>query len=157
MWKWMPGLALGLGALMTAAPAAAGTYYRYTTESGSLAFTDELKRVPARYRDAVEEIEARDLRDYERTSVSEPGASTVAVESSLSSIEERERPTSAEPPRRASSITLDSGEGVLIEVPASDEEPVTVKHDILRWENGRLHRYTIIRRGGRLVAKIRQD
>ena len=36
-----------------AAPAAAGTLYSWTTEEGTIAFTDDAKRIPARYRDVA--------------------------------------------------------------------------------------------------------
>ena len=45
---------LGALAIGLATPAAAGTVYRWTTEAGTVAYTDDAKRVPARYRDVVE-------------------------------------------------------------------------------------------------------
>jgi hypothetical protein len=57
-----------------AAPAAAGTLYRYTTEDGSLAFTDDLKRVPERYRQTAQTMETGKLTRYARYSPADPAA-----------------------------------------------------------------------------------
>jgi hypothetical protein len=55
-----------------ALPASAAGLYRWETESGGVAFTDDPKRIPARYRDDAVEIAPRDLSDYARfTEVSE--------------------------------------------------------------------------------------
>jgi hypothetical protein len=53
--------------LLAATPAGAGTLYRWVTESGTLAFADDPKRVPERYRDSAETIETEGgLDDYDR-------------------------------------------------------------------------------------------
>jgi hypothetical protein len=46
--------------------AAAGTLYRYTTEDGGIAFTDDPERVPARYRAQAQAVETRGLERYAR-------------------------------------------------------------------------------------------
>lgn len=53
-------------ALAAAAPAGAGTLYRWQTENGTLAFADDPKRIPERYREGAEEIHTEGLDDYER-------------------------------------------------------------------------------------------
>lgn len=55
-------LVIGLGA---GTPAVAGTLYHWRTEDGSYAYTDDLRRVPARYRDQVERRTSRPLSGYE--------------------------------------------------------------------------------------------
>jgi hypothetical protein len=57
--------ALGL-ALALAAPASAGTLYRWTAEDGSVAYTDDLKRVPEAQRARAVATKTGDLADYER-------------------------------------------------------------------------------------------
>ncbi|MFO7181773.1 MAG: DUF4124 domain-containing protein, partial [Pseudomonadota bacterium] len=52
--------------LAVGAPAGAGTLYRWQTESGTLAFADDPKRIPERYRDVAEEIQTDGLDGYER-------------------------------------------------------------------------------------------
>jgi len=51
-----------------AGPAQADTY-RYETEEGVLSFADELKRIPAIYRDRAVKIEFLPLKDYPRLSI----------------------------------------------------------------------------------------
>ena len=51
-----------------AGPAQADTY-RYETEEGVLSFSDELKRIPAIYRDRAVKIEFLPLKDYPRLSI----------------------------------------------------------------------------------------
>jgi len=65
-----------LAAALLAAPAltaqAAGLY-KWETESGAVAFTDDPKRIPARYRDQAVAVETRRLADYARfTEVASP-------------------------------------------------------------------------------------
>ncbi len=52
--------------LLASAPAGAGTLYRWQTESGTLAFADDPKRVPERYRGQAEQIETEGLEGYGR-------------------------------------------------------------------------------------------
>lgn len=54
------------GLLLAAAPAGAGTLYRWVTENGTLAFADDAKRIPERYRAQAEEIQTEGLDGYER-------------------------------------------------------------------------------------------
>lgn len=60
------GLAAAFALAGVALPAAAGSFYRYETENGGIAYTDDAKRIPARYRDAAEQIASRSLDDFER-------------------------------------------------------------------------------------------
>ncbi len=49
------GFILGYTSQACAAGPITGSFYQWTTESGAVSFTDDLKRVPARYKDAVTE------------------------------------------------------------------------------------------------------
>jgi hypothetical protein len=60
------GLAVAFTLAGQALPATAGSFYRYETENGAVAFTDDVKHIPARYRDAAEPIARRSLDDFER-------------------------------------------------------------------------------------------
>jgi len=63
--NWTP-LAVGLIVAALAAPAAAGSFYRYETDDGGIAFTDDPKRVPERYRDDADVIERDGFADFDR-------------------------------------------------------------------------------------------
>lgn len=63
-----PFISLSVGLLVAtlAVPAAAGSFYRYQTDDGGIAFTDDAKRVPERYRDGAEEIRRDGFDDFDR-------------------------------------------------------------------------------------------
>jgi hypothetical protein len=52
--------------LLGAGTAGAGTLYRWKTENGTLAFADDPKRIPERYRERAEAIETEGLDGYGR-------------------------------------------------------------------------------------------
>ncbi len=60
------GLAAAVAITGVALPAAAGSFYRYETETGGIAYTDDAKRIPARYRDAAEHVTTKSLESFER-------------------------------------------------------------------------------------------
>jgi hypothetical protein len=51
-----------------AGPATAGSTYSWRTEGGDIAYTDDIKNVPTRYREQVETRPTESLSDYERFS-----------------------------------------------------------------------------------------
>jgi len=59
-------LIVGLALATLAVPAAAGSFYQYETDDGGIAFTDDAKRVPARYRDDAVLIERDGFDDFDR-------------------------------------------------------------------------------------------
>src|SRR5215469_13743865 len=63
----IPGFVLvaGLG-LSLAGPALAAELYRWTTDDGTVAFTDDVKHIPERYRKVAKKISTGSLRDYTR-------------------------------------------------------------------------------------------
>jgi hypothetical protein len=63
---WMRGGLLALGFAAVAVPAAAGDLYRWTTADGTLAFTDDAKRVPAAYRGEARRQQAGSLETFAR-------------------------------------------------------------------------------------------
>lgn len=69
--KWFITAALALGFVPSHARA---DYWRYETESGSIAFTDDAKNVPAKYRESAKQIAEEPLTTYPRLSVVQPDA-----------------------------------------------------------------------------------
>jgi hypothetical protein len=59
-----------------AGPAMAGNVYSWRTQSGDIAFTDEINNVPKRYRDQVVTQPTQALGEYERFSSQVPEASS---------------------------------------------------------------------------------
>lgn len=56
----------GLVAVSAAPAAEAGTMYRWETENGTLAYADDVKRIPERYRAQAEALAAESLDGYSR-------------------------------------------------------------------------------------------
>lgn len=65
---------LGGALLLAAAPAPAGTLYRWTTEDGTLAFADDARRIPERYREGAEEVQTEGLTGYQRLTPTDAAA-----------------------------------------------------------------------------------
>ena len=66
--------AVGLLVATLAVPAAAGAIYKYETDDGGIAFTDDAKRIPAAYRERAETIEPQKLTEFERFTPMAPSA-----------------------------------------------------------------------------------
>jgi hypothetical protein len=65
---------VGTVAVAAAPPADAGGLYRWETENGTLAFADDVKRIPDRYRAQAEAIAPESLDGYSRFTPTDPGA-----------------------------------------------------------------------------------
>ena len=63
----IPGTVLAAGfALSLAGPVFAADLYRWKTDDGTVAYTDDTKRIPERYRKVAKKISTGTLRDYSR-------------------------------------------------------------------------------------------
>ena len=142
-WIWL------LFAGIAVAPAlASADWYRWESENGTLSYTDDEKRVPARHRDSAERIAVQDLESYARFTRVErhavPSPWQFAPEATAA------EPTSAEAPK----IQVRIGGG-LLEVPDDGSEaPVHVKKEWRYTETGYLKPHTIVERDGRELAVI---
>ena len=59
---------------LVALPGTAGTLYKWVAEDGTVAFSDDIERVPERYRAKVEARETKGLGDFERFSPTDDAA-----------------------------------------------------------------------------------
>ncbi len=121
--------------LLAAAPGAAQAdyYYEYETLEGTLSFTDELRRVPEKYRKAAERFPARPLFDYDRTTIVKEGASTASAATIFSTQDsgiERKIDWSASSRGPATpSVQLDLGYGVRLDV-SDASDPVHIDRKV---------------------------
>ena len=129
--------------------AEATTFYRYQTER-SVAFTDKLENVPERYRDSIEEVEPASIHDYSRATHTERLADPM-----VRSTPEEPR---AAPAPAVSTVTLEVGPGVFVDVPTGEgTEPVTVHKGWTRDDSEQVYPYTIVKQGERVILDLRDD
>jgi hypothetical protein len=146
-------------ALAIAARIAEADYWRYETETGAIAFTDDAKNIPAQYKDSAKRVKAESLFDYDRLSVVEPIRQKPAPAPVY-----RAQPAEPEPraPRAEieDRVSLDVG-GMRFDLEADENEPIRVERRQYTDENGQYYEYggitaptTVIKRGDTPIAII---
>jgi hypothetical protein len=149
-------LAAGLlaGTVLLAPALAAADYYAYTTESGTLAFTDEEKRVPARYRDGAERKPDQDLASYSRLTVVPKGATFAPSPELLATpADDAVAPAPVAAAPAPGGVRIDAGSGVSLEVDGSEAEPLEVSRRVV-WKRGATTPQVVVRRGGETLSII---
>jgi hypothetical protein len=145
--------------LLSAPLAASADYYSYVTDSGTLAYTDDPKYVPARYRDAVERHAYRSFADYPRLTVVPRGATIAPSDEVLAEFtSEPAAETLADTqthPARPTNLTIDAGPQTQIDFDAygDSDEPIFVTRRVV-WERGAARTQTVVRRGDETLAII---
>lgn len=164
--KWVIAAALALGLLPRIA---AAEYWRYETDSGSSAFTDDAKNIPAKYRASAVKIAEESLFTYKRLTIVEPiQASTprsVAGDAAAVPVFPWPVGAAAQAPERESHpggrIGIDI-EGVRIDIDAeADGEPIYIdKRQYVDMNGdyidhgGTMSATTIVRRGDKPLMYI---
>jgi len=166
--KWAIAAMLVLGGL----PRLAGAdYWRYTTDSGSIAFTDDAKNIPQKYRASAENIAEQPLATYPRLTVVDPAATPTRRSVDAAAVPVFPWPAPQPPAYAAAPARNGQGdtrvsmdvEGVRIDVDADADsgEPITV--DKRQWEDDDGNYFmhgpymvptTVIRRGDKPLAYI---
>src|SRR5262245_5105735 len=162
--KWLFAAAF---ALALTPRIAAADYWKYTTESGSLAFTDDVKNVPAKYKASAERIPEAKLDSYRKLSVVDSAVSASRIAGPR--IVSQPEPDAAAAPapvlpgqrkRDGAGVSLDVG-GVKIDVDAEGDEPIYVdKRQYTDADgtyidhNGYMPPTTVVRRGDKPLAYI---
>ena len=148
---WLP---LGLIALLTPALASAD-YFRYETDEGVVSFTDDLKQIPSRYKDAAEPISEQSLVNYRRVTIVPRGASNTAAPTSF---ERSSLDTSTEPTRAAQSrVQISSNPSTTrFELPAGTRPPTHIeRYTEWRWVDGRYVPHTVVEKDGQVISVVR--
>lgn len=166
-------LILGLAAAFVLAgqapPAAAGSFYQWETENGGIAFTDDPKRIPARYREAADPIATRKLDEFARftpMAASEPAPYAERLEGRLAHLRELNTRTVSPDAVQAPAAThpglaigQGQGQGVQAYVnPGASDEPVIVETVRSRPDGSPVTRHiTIVRQGDRVLSVIKPE
>jgi hypothetical protein len=139
--------------LSCAVSAAAGaSSYRYETDDGTVSMTDDLKRVPARYRDRVEVVPDRSLWDHPRLTIVPRGATSQAVWAAKEAAELAGAVPAVEDrlPARPT-VRVEIERGVWVELEADPEPAIEIDREY-RWVDGRLRPHAVVRQGDRILA-----
>jgi hypothetical protein len=155
-------------ALALAAPAGAGTVYRWTAADGSLAFTDDAKRIPAQYRSKSKRSQSGDLENYERYTPTK--ASAENTEARLAARLERLRAFNAGSiAAGAAAAAQGSGTQTILQLDnrtsiaipndqQADEDPVVVEERRVRDRNNMTTTHvTVVRQGDRILSIVRPE
>jgi hypothetical protein len=164
--KWVIAAALVFGLLPRVA---AAEYWRYETDSGSTAFTDDAKNIPAKYRASAVKIAEEPLTTYKRLSVVETPVRSatprsVAPEAAAVPVFPWPVGSVAQAPARenhpSDRIAIDV-EGVRIDVDPDSEEPIYIDKQQYTDANGDYIDHggymaptTIVRRGDKPLVYI---
>ena len=164
-------LALGALALALAAPASAGTVFGWTTDDGIAAYTNDPKRVPARYKDGVRRIRVSNgLSSYSRFTPRDH-ASNASYEKRVYERVERLRALNAHldasfaaansNPRKPfgqhggsgqTTLQLDENSRIRVQAPVRGNEPIVVDEVRMRADNMFTRHVTVVRQGDRVIA-----
>jgi hypothetical protein len=138
-------------------------YFSYTQENGNTGFADDLRQVPARYRNRAVRHADKPLADYPRLTESEPvrpaarigrrapeapvaGPTVVAVPlDELLAQGQEDR-----------AIFIEVAPGVNVPVSNDGSGPVRVDRHVPRWVDGRYTYFTIVTRGEWLISEIEE-
>lgn len=151
-------------ALALAAPATAGDLYRWTAPDGSVAFTDDPKRIPEAARGDSERVVRRGLDDYGRYTPSRApeGEYGERLQARLERLRAINRPVpERQAPRGARSSTilrLDEHTSLALphEGAADGEAPVVVEERRVRDDNSLTTRHvTVVRQGDEVLSVIK--
>ena len=153
-----------------AGAALAGPAYRWTTSDGSVAFSDDLKKIPSQYRASAERVGTRNLDGYARYTPAETGkASSARTAAMLARIERlREINGMAHPAGAGAPLAGGPTETILrlddrasVTIPGNrfaSEEPVVVEERRVRDRNNTTTTHvTVVRRGDEILSLVRPE
>jgi hypothetical protein len=170
----VPGTVLAAGfALSLAGPVFAAELYRWKTDDGGIAYTDDAKRIPERYRKVAKKISTGSLQAYSRYTPDR--SSTKDYELALAERLDRLRAANAADARATAPYTQVTQTGrpsdnpmvrvgpegePALEVPSSREGsgPLIVEQRRYRMAGGFVTRTdTVVRQGNEIIAVVKPN
>jgi hypothetical protein len=153
-------LTAALAVALLAPAAAFADLYRYETEQGTVAFTDDVERVPARYRASAKRQEVQNLKSYSRLTVVPRGATYAPAETFAeeAAVETQTSEPGQEAVAARPSVEISLGAGQAIELPLGSDKPITVRRN--QWRHitdeglGYMKPFTVIEQDGETIAEI---
>jgi len=154
-------------ALAVATSAAAENVYRWTADDGSVAFTDDAKRIPAQYREQAQRTRTGDLTSYGRYTPS--GAAARERDTQLAERLDRLRemndadyaPSAPGRPGPSTQTILQLNRRSSIAIPNDQivgDEPIVVEQRRVRDRNNiSTTHVTVVRQGDRILSVVRPE
>lgn len=172
--KWAARIGAMSLAFVLGASASAGTLYSWKTEDGTLAYTNEMKRIPARYKGGAAKSNLKSMQSYDRFTPGPKLDETSYGDRIVERLEVlRANDTSA---RTVAGTAIASGGGssfvrvnaangmnssAVVNIPvaaqADDMEPVVIEHVRMKPGKGRMtsRHFKIVKQGDRVLAVIK--
>jgi len=168
-----------VASLWVATPVLAGTVYSWTTEDGTFAYTDDAKRIPAKYRATAGQRNVGRFGDYERltpapSAVEKPYAER--LNERLASLRESAAPESdvralasapSADPKLAYRLPVGGGKNrggqgadvsIALDGGQADDEKTVIDRVRVRPEDSMATRYvTVVRKGDKIQTVIREE
>ena len=153
---------------LIAGPASAGSVYRWTAADGSVAFSDDAKKIPSQYRASAKLVRTGDLGGYARYTPAETRAASrersLQLEERLVRLREmNETPALVRAPARVSQtstiLQLDNRTAITIpnERLASDEPLVVEQRRVRDRNNISTTHVTVVRQGDQIISVVRPE
>lgn len=154
-------------AVAVATSAAAETVYRWTADDGSVAFTDDVKRIPAQYREQAQRTRMGDLASYARYTPTR--APAYPRDAQLAERLERLRAINAAGEAAAAPVRASAGTQTILQlsnrtsiaIPNEQlvgDEPIVVEQRRVRDRNNiSTTHVTVVRQGDRILSVVRPE
>jgi Domain of unknown function (DUF4124) len=151
-----------------ASAASAGSVYRWTATDGSLAFSDDAKKIPSQHRATAKRVKTGDLDGYARYTPAETRAAARERVLQLNDRLERLRALNATPGDVTAPVRVGETSTILrldnrasVTIPNEDlasEEPIVVEERRVRDRNNTTTTHvTVVRRGDRILSVVRPE
>jgi hypothetical protein len=154
--------------VVLAGAAVAGPAYRWTAADGSIAFSDELKKVPSQYRASAVRVGTRSLADYPRYTPAESGPARRDRAAALALRLEHLREINGTAQGADAAGSVSQGDTILrlddsaaISFPngaVGNGEPVVIEERRVRDRNNiSTTHITVVRRGDEILSVVRPE
>jgi len=137
--------------VLVASPALAGDFFAYTQDNGTLAFSDDVARVPERYRPNVARRRSQALTEYARHTEVQRYPKLVGASAEDAG---QGRGASVVIEGQPPMMLVNAGQGLQVPVAIGEDVAKVEVRYAYRWSNGRYTPFTIVSQGDRVLAEI---
>jgi hypothetical protein len=148
--------------LVFATPAVAGEIFSWQTENGEVAFTDNPKKIPARYRSQAQKRTSERIEDYAQFSSGQPEETNRYAEKLAERVDylrwfNSDREAQAEQPNTVAGVASINVRGIDLRLPASESDGPIIVQDVRVMGDGQIatRHDAVVRQGGRTLAIMR--